>query len=81
MMMVYRVMYKCRMCGKIFANGTMPSKYSLADIIGNMFAPPNGVQFHMVSFHQCLGAEEWGVADLIGVIGMVTHERETDDSR
>lgn len=63
------LIYRCRLCGAEFTNGTVPHSFqALCNmIIGEDIWIKFGVQPTMLDYHSCKNPLETGVADFIGI--------------
>lgn len=66
--MAKKMMYKCRLCNKIYVAGTVPDKYVTWDIMEDKLPRP-GVTFGPISNHMCNEDNiQYGVTDFIGLV-------------
>ena len=62
------VIYKCRLCNEIYAEGSVPDIYHTRDIMDEKL-PETGIIFTSTTCHVCNGdTSQYGVADFIGLI-------------
>ena len=70
--MIYKAMYKCRLCGKVYEDGTVAGKRNVAVkeisllLFGSKIGKPISLSMQTLHFCDSYNKGDIGVADFIG---------------